>query len=64
MNILTAKQQATIDSSLEILSGLYQKQDLRATSPESVKQFCQLQIGHLEFILEHYLFNQLLIQLV
>lgn len=48
MNILTAKQQATINSSLEILSGLYQKQDLRATSPESVKQFCQLQIGHLE----------------
>ncbi|MDD5113841.1 MAG: DNA repair protein RadC [Methylobacter sp.] len=48
MTILTAEQQTTINSALEILSGLYQKQDLQATSPERVKQFCQLQIGHLE----------------
>jgi DNA repair protein RadC len=48
MTILTTEQQTTINSALEILSGLFQKQDLLATSPESVKQFCQLHLGHLE----------------
>jgi DNA repair protein RadC len=57
MTILTAEQQTTINSALEILSGLFQKQDLLATSPESVKRFCQLQLGHLE----HEVFGLLLL---
>jgi len=57
MNTLTAKQQATINSAIKILSGLYKKQDLFATSPESVKQFCQLQAAHLE----HEVFGVLLL---
>jgi DNA repair protein RadC len=36
---------------------LYKKQDLFATSPESVKQFCQLQAAHLE----HEVFGVLLL---
>ncbi len=57
MNTLTAEQQATINSAVEILSGLYKKQDLFATSPESVKQFCRLQAAHLE----HEVFGVLLL---
>ncbi len=57
MNTLTADQQATINSAVEILSGLYKKQDLFATSPESVKQFCRLQAAHLE----HEVFGVLLL---
>ena len=57
MTILTAEQQTTINSALEILSGLFHKQDLLATSPESVKRFCQLQLGHLE----HEVFGLLLL---
>ncbi|WP_253734778.1 RadC family protein [Methylomonas sp. ZR1] len=54
---MTADQQATINSAVEILSGLYKKQDLFATSPESVKQFCRLQAAHLE----HEVFGVLLL---
>ncbi len=57
MTILTGEQQTTINSALEILSGLFQKQDLLATSPESVKQFCRLHLGHLE----HEVFGVLLL---
>lgn len=57
MNTLTAEQQATINSAVEILSGLYKKQDLFATSSESVKQFCRLQAAHLE----HEVFGVLLL---
>lgn len=57
MNTLTAEQLATINSAIEILSGLYKKQDLFATSPESVKQFCRLQAAHLE----HEVFGVLLL---
>lgn len=57
MNTLTAEQQATINSAVEILSGLYKKQDLFATSTESVKQFCRLQAAHLE----HEVFGVLLL---
>jgi DNA repair protein RadC len=57
MNTLTAEQQATVNSAVKILSGLYKKQDLFATSPESVKQFCQLQAAHLE----HEVFGVLLL---
>lgn len=57
MTILTGEQQTTINSALEILSDLFQKQDLLATSPESVKQFCRLHLGHLE----HEVFGVLLL---
>jgi len=57
MTILTGEQQTTINSALEILSGLFQKQDLLATSSESVKQFCRLHLGHLE----HEVFGVLLL---
>ncbi len=57
MNTLTAEQQAVINSALEILSGLFKKQDLFATSPEAVKQYCQLQLGYLE----HEVFGMLLL---
>jgi DNA repair protein RadC len=57
MTILTGEQQTTINSALEILSGLFQKQDLLATSPESVKHFCRLHLGHLE----HEVFGVLLL---
>ena len=57
MTTLTIEQQATVNSALEILSGLFKKQDLFATSPDRVKQFCQLQIGHLE----HEVFGILLL---
>lgn len=49
MYTLAAEQQATINSALQILSGLFQRQDLLATSPERVKQYCQLNIGYLEY---------------
>jgi len=57
MTILTGEQQTTINSALKILSGLFQKQDLLATSPESVKHFCRLHLGHLE----HEVFGVLLL---
>lgn len=49
MYTLTAAQQATINSALEIISGLFHRQDLLATSPDRVKQYCQLNIGYLEY---------------
>lgn len=48
MPTLTADQNAVIRNALEILEGLFQKQDLFATAPERVKQFCQLHFGCLE----------------
>lgn len=57
MNHLTAEQQAIINSALKILSDLFQKHDLVASSPENVKGFCQLQLGHLE----HEVFGVLLL---
>lgn len=46
--MLTVEQQATIAAALEILSNLFVRQDLFATSPDRVKDFLRLQIGHLE----------------
>jgi len=57
MTTLTAEQIDTIDSAISILNGLYKKQDLLATSPERVKQFCQLQAANLE----HEIFGMLLL---
>lgn len=57
MYTLTTAQQASIDSALEILSGLFQRQDLSATSPDRVKQYCQLNLAHLE----HEVFGVLLL---
>lgn len=48
MSTLTADQNAIIHNALEILEGLFQKQDLFATAPERVKQFCRLHFGGLE----------------
>ena len=48
MNHLTAEQQATIQAALDILSGLFQRLPLEATMPQYVKDYCRLQIGHLE----------------
>jgi DNA repair protein RadC len=49
MYTLAAEQQATINSALEILSGLFQRQNLLATSPDRVKQYCQFNLAHLEY---------------
>ncbi|MFA6270270.1 MAG: DNA repair protein RadC [Candidatus Paceibacterota bacterium] len=57
MTSLTADQIATIDSAIAILGWLYKKQDLLATSPDRVKQFCQVQAAHLE----HEVFGVLLL---
>ncbi|OAI00871.1 hypothetical protein A1353_18855 [Methylomonas methanica] len=57
MTALTADQIATIDSAIAILGGLYKKQDLFATAPDRVKQFCQVQAAHLE----HEVFGVLLL---
>jgi len=57
MTALTTDQIATIDSAIAILGGLFKKQDLLATSPDRVKQFCQLQAGHIE----HEVFGVLLL---
>lgn len=57
MTSLTADQIAIIDSAVAILGGLYKKQDLLATSPDRVKQFCQVQAAHLE----HEVFGVLLL---
>lgn len=46
--MLTNEQRQTIDSAVEILASLYRITDLMVTSPEHVKIFCQLEIGHLE----------------
>ncbi|MCQ8118526.1 DNA repair protein (plasmid) [Methylomonas sp. EFPC1] len=48
MTTLTADQQAIIRNALAILETLFQKQDLSATSPDTVKDFCRLHFGHLE----------------
>ena len=45
---LSPSQQKIIDRALSILADLYQREPLTATSPEQVKQYCQLQAGHLE----------------
>lgn len=45
---LNDQQKFLIDSAIEVLAGLFQKGDLLATSPDSVKKFCQLHLGHLE----------------
>jgi len=57
MTSSTADQIATIDSAIAILCGLYKKQDLLATSPDRVKQFCKVQAAHLE----HEVFGVLLL---
>lgn len=46
--MVNADQQAIINNALAIISSLYQREALVATSPELVRQFCQLHIGHLE----------------
>lgn len=46
--MLNAQEQHTIDQAVSILSSLYQRENLHATSPGNVKKFCQLQIGHFE----------------
>ncbi|MCG8054930.1 MAG: DNA repair protein RadC [Candidatus Thiodiazotropha taylori] len=45
---LTKDQQQTIDLALSILEGLYQRESLQATDPERVKQYCRLNLAHLE----------------
>lgn len=47
--MLTIVQQRTVDRALDVLGGLYVREDLRATSPDAVKAFCQLNIAHLEY---------------
>jgi len=47
--MLSKDQQTIITVALNILSDLFKKQDLVATSPEHVKQFCQLHLAHLEY---------------
>lgn len=46
--MFSEQEQSIIDHALTILSGAYMREDLLANNPESVKAFCQLQIGHLE----------------
>jgi DNA repair protein RadC len=48
MTTLTTDQQAVIHNALAILETLFKKQDLSATSPDNVKDFCRLHFGHLE----------------
>jgi len=46
--MLDENQKNTINDALKIISDLYQREPLLATSPELVKQFCQLHLGYLE----------------
>ncbi len=48
MLALNQDQQNIINTALDIISTLYQREALVASAPELVKQFCQLHIGHLE----------------
>lgn len=57
MLTLNQAQQDIINSALDIISSLYQRESLHATSSLLVKQFCQLHIGHLE----HEVFGVLLL---
>lgn len=55
--MLNQEQEQIIDQALNILSGLFKTEDLVATAPLRVKQFCQLQLAHLE----HEVFGVLLL---
>ena len=41
-------QNAIINQALSIIASAFHREDLHATSPHSVKSFCQLQLAHLE----------------
>ncbi|MCU7845328.1 MAG: DNA repair protein RadC [Candidatus Thiodiazotropha sp. (ex Monitilora ramsayi)] len=45
---LNEEQKQVIDQALSILSGCLKRGSLTATGPDSVKQFCQLHLAHLE----------------
>ena len=44
----TKAQEQVLAEACAILTDAYQREDLLATSPERVKQFCQLKLAHLE----------------
>ena len=48
MAIFSSSDQATITAALTIIERSYQRQDLYATDATSVKNYCQIKIGHLE----------------
>jgi len=51
--MLTQEEQNIIDQSIDILTRHYKREDFLATSPEGVKNFCQLKMG----LLEHEVFG-------
>jgi DNA repair protein RadC len=46
--MLSKQEQGTVDQSINILTKHYKREDLLASSSENVKNFCRLQLGHLE----------------
>jgi DNA repair protein RadC len=46
--IFNADQNAIINQALSIIANAFHRENLHATSPHSVKKFCQLQLAHLE----------------
>ena len=62
--MLTENQQNVISEAIEIIESQYKHRDLRFTSPELVRTYCQVQIGGLEHEVFAVLFldtqNQLL----
>ena len=47
-SMLTNEQQTLVNQATAVLTSAYTLEDLLATSPEQVKNFCRLHIGHLE----------------
>lgn len=47
--MLTKSQRTTINRAINIIAALYQREDLLATEPQAVKEYCQLQLGALEY---------------
>lgn len=55
--MLNQNDQAIVNQAISIISNSYKREDLQATSPYLVKQFCQLQIANLD----HEVFGVLLL---
>lgn len=46
--MLTEQQEILVNQALAVLTSAYTLEDLLATAPEQVKNFCRLHLGHLE----------------
>jgi DNA repair protein RadC len=48
-SMFTKRKRQTIDRALNIIASRFHRESLKATAPQAVKEYCQLQIGALEY---------------